>query len=189
MAALDADDRAAAKVPLGRRRIALWVSAVAATAVLLLLLGSAASRGRDATSSIAALVAHASLDLGSAGSFASSDPVELGSWLESRLGYRVEVPIIARAVLVGGRVTELNRVPTAAIRYTMQGRHLTYFAVPSTATLGTEFETDRVTAVSVGQLNVATWTEAGEARAVVSPMDESEVIAVAKECRRNAIGP
>ncbi len=187
-AALDAEDRAAAKASVRGRWIAPWTAAIAAAAVILLLLGNVASRGRNEPSSIATLIAHASFDPGSADSFASSDPVELGFWLESQVRYHVDVPTIADAVLLGGHVAELNRVRTAVMTYTLQGRHLTYFAMPSAAVLGTQINTDQVTAVSVGELNVATWTEAGAARAVVSPMDQWEVVAVAKECRRNAIG-
>jgi anti-sigma factor RsiW len=104
------------------------------------------------------------------------------------MGYHIDVPAISNAVLIGGRVVDLNHLPAAAVIYTMHGKQLTYFAMPTANLLGTTISNDRVRAVSSGGFNVATWTEAGAARAVVAAMDEKEVVAVARECRQKAAG-
>jgi len=137
---------------------------------------------------VAPLVDQASVGHSSTGILASSDPVQLGSWLESQLGYHVDVPAISNAVLMGGRVTALNQAPAAAVMYTMHGKQLTYFAAPTANLLGTTISNTNVRTVSSGRFNVATWSEARGARAVVAAMDEKEVTAVARECRQKAAG-
>ena len=192
LAALDTEDRAAAAIAAvrnQRRRILGWGSMVAAAAVILLFV-SIPRRSTDVPThnAVAPLVDQASIGLRSTGALESSDPAQLGSWLESQMGYHIDVPAISNAVLIGGRVVDLNHVPAAAVIYTMHGKQLTYFAMPTADLLGTTISNDRVRTVSSGGFNVATWTEAGAARAVVAAMDEKEVVAVARECRQKAAG-
>ncbi len=192
LAALDTEDRAAAAIAAvrnQRRRILGWGSMVAAAAVILLFV-SIPRRSTDVPThnAVAPLVDQASIGLRSTGTLESSDPAQLGSWLESQMGYHIDVPAISNAVLIGGRVVNLNHVPAAAVIYTMHGKQLTYFAMPTADLLGTTISNDRVRTVSSGGFNVATWTEAGAARAVVAAMDEKKVVAVARECRQKAAG-
>ena len=188
--ALDAEDRAAVAAARNpRRRPLTWGFMVAAAAAILLLVTIPMRSTDFATrNAVAPLVDQASIGPWSTESLASSDPVQLGAWLESQIGYHVDVPAISNAVLMGGRVTDLNHAPAAAVIYTMHGKQLTYFAVPTANLLGTTISNARVRTVSSGGFNVATWSEAGAARAVVAAMDEKEVTAVARECRRKAAG-
>jgi anti-sigma factor RsiW len=191
MAALDAEDRAAAAIAAVRNQrwhILGWGSMVAAAAVILLVVSIPTRSTDPIQNAVAPLVDQASIGLRSTGALESSDPAQLGSWLESQMGYHIDVPAISNAVLIGGRVVDLNHLPAAAVIYTMHGKQLTYFAMPTANLLGTTISNDRVRAVSSGGFNVATWTEAGAARAVVAAMDEKEVVAVARECRQKAAG-
>ena len=190
LATLDAEDRATAitAAPDYHRRILGWGSLVAAAAIVLLLMSILKPTGLPTQNAVAPLVNQASMGLSSTGALASSDPDQLGTWLESQMGYHVDVPAISNAVLLGGKVADLNHVPAAAVMYTMHGKQLTYFAVSTANLLGTTVSNDRVRTVSSGGYNVATWSEAGAARAVVAAMDETEVVAVARECRRKAAG-
>jgi anti-sigma factor RsiW len=161
---------------------------VAAAAIILLLMSIPRLTDLPTRNAVAPLLDQATIGLSSTGALASSDPDQLGTWLESQIGYHIDVPVISNAVLMGGRVADLNHTPTAAVMYTMHGRQLTYFAMPNAIVLGTIISDGGVRSVSSGEFNVATWTESGAARAVVAAMDEKEVVAIANECRRKAAG-
>jgi anti-sigma factor RsiW len=154
-------------------------------ALILLLFRIPDVANRDA---MASLVDQATLHLDGKGSFASTDPAELESWLEARIGYPISVPAIENAVLVGGRVAELDKVPSAALLYTIGGADLTYFALPASSGIGSDIPPDTIRSVSTGGFNMAVWTEADGPRAVVSAMDKEKVVVVARECKRNATG-
>ncbi|UCD23610.1 MAG: hypothetical protein JSW51_11285 [Gemmatimonadota bacterium] len=188
LAALDAEDRAAPLALRGRRHPALWATALAAATLVLLLARVPDSADSDATNAIASLADQAVLDLGGTGSLESSDPAELGSWLATQMGYHVDIPSIEHAVLLGGRVTKLNEAPSVAVLYRMGGERLTYFALPADNGLGSNIPTNGVRSASTAGLNMAMWYEAGGARVIVSAMDEKDVVAVARECKRTAAG-
>jgi anti-sigma factor RsiW len=160
----------------------------AVAAILLVVTIPTRSTDFPTQSAVAPLVTQATMGLSSPDALASSDPEQLSSWLESQMGYPIEVPAIANAILMGARVAELNHTLAAAVMYTIHGRQLTYFAMPRAVLLGNMISGGGVRSVSAGEFNVATWTESGAARAVVAAMDENDVVAVAKECRRKAAG-
>ncbi len=186
-AALEVEAVPTAPPPEAKRRFAWKLvagigSLVAAAAVLVLAVTLPGSMGHVAQP----LVQQALVGLSTEGTMSSSDTEELEDWLESKVGYRVEIPVISDAVLVGGRVADLGGIRTAVVTYVLRGRPLTYFAMPSAEVLGSRITHEDVETVSSNGYHVATWMERGAARAVVAPLPRNELAAVAEECKRMA---
>jgi anti-sigma factor RsiW len=116
----------------------------------------------------------------------SSQATEVERWLESRVGYRVDVPLISEAHLKGGLVLDDHGVATAAVTYRLHGKPLTYLAVPTARIMGRPVDNADIEMTTVDGLIVATWTERGTARAVMAPIPEGELATVARECKKNA---
>lgn len=119
-------------------------------------------------------------------SITSTDPKKLGEWLESRVGYRVHIPAIPRASLLGGRIATVGNQQGAAVIYTIDGNRMTYFAMGPGQSIGTEVEGQKIETISSGEHQIAFWTHLGAGRAVVAVMSPAELAAVAEECRRQA---
>lgn len=119
-------------------------------------------------------------------SLSSSNGDEVGEWLQLHVGYAVEVPRIAGASLVGGRIAVLDGASAAAVAYTMHGQPLTYVALPTASAMSQSIAEDNVRTESANGYNVAIWRELGLLRAVVSPMSSREVSSVAYQCKRKA---
>lgn len=168
----------------GRRRIHLFAGGgaglVAATLVLLLLSG-------PITDPLAQpLAREARLGLARPVAVSSPDAEVLAGWLRSQLGYRVDVPTIAEAEVVGATVTDLDGVRGAAVVYRHVGGSLTYFALPPGAVMGRQIR-GGVTAAAAGGFQIALWTEQGATRAVAASMPREAVLRVAEACRNEAV--
>lgn len=165
----------------GRRRIGFFAGAgatVAAAAVVLALMSV-----QQGDSLAQPLAQEARLGLAKAAAMESSDRAALVEWLESAVGYRVEIPAISDAELVGATVAELGDVKSAAVVYEYRGAPLTYFALPAGDVMGRPVPGGGVTTAAVNGYEVALWTEQGAARAVVASMPRQAVLRVAEECR------
>lgn len=157
-----------------------WITLAAAAVAILFAVNIA----RSPRSVASPLVDQALVGLSDSGSMTNSDPVALGQWLESHVGHHVEVPQIANASLMGARVATMNGVQAVAVTYSLRGKELTYFAMPSTDVMGAAVMNERVRTTSSRGFNVATWTEQGAARAVVAQINKRQLAAVAKQCKR-----
>jgi len=113
----------------------------------------------------------------------SSDPGNVGRWLESRLGYEVEIPSIPGARLTGGRVVTMDGENLAAVTYVVGGTPLVYFAIPTGTLPGWEVSDRTAQTARIGRYHVATWIVNGAGSAIVAPMPKRDVQAVAEECR------
>lgn len=182
MASLDAADRTNARPRRSWRTLAWTGFAVAAAAATVVLAVLGADRGLTRP-----LVQHATVGLAAEKTLVTSDPLQLGTWFYTQLGYSVQIPAISHADLIGGSVVDLRGIPTAAVAYQLHGNQLTYFALETTEESG-GLTSEDVNTVSAHGFHVATWTELGSLRAVVAAMDEKEVAAVAEECKRSATG-
>ena len=179
LAALDAEDRANSKVvPIASRirwrLVGGGVLAAAAAAIILTI-----SRPDVAAS----LVQEHLRALTPDGAYEGSDLVAAANWLESQIGYPVDIPDIAEARLTGARVATIGSVRAAAVVYQLHGQRLTYLAMPEDTP---PIESDDVTTMASSGYHVAVWTESGGPRAVVAAMSEDEIAAVAEECKRKA---
>lgn len=61
----------------------------------------------------------------------SSDPARVAGWLEASLGYRVEVPAVPGATLLGARRCNVAGVPSAHLLYRVGDHPLTVVIPPS----------------------------------------------------------
>ena len=171
--------------PSRRHRVGLFAAGgatlAAATVVLALL-------GKPAGESLAPpLAREARLGLAKVVAIESSDTAALVEWLQSEVGYQVDIPAISHAELVGATVAELGDVRGAAVVYEYRGTPLTYFALPAWDVLGQPVP-DGLTATAANGYEVALWTEQGAARAVAASMPRQAVLQVAEECRGKAVG-
>jgi hypothetical protein len=155
---------------------------LAAAAVALLFAGNLARESEDVA---APLVDQALVGLSGSGSLISSDAAILARWLEAQVGHPVDVPQIANASLKGARIATMNGVDAVAVSYLMDGKELTYFAMPSAEIMGEAVTNMQVRTTSAGGFNVATWTEQGAARALVAQMNGRRLEVVAKQCKRS----
>lgn len=117
----------------------------------------------------------------------TSDPRELRQWFATRIPYSVDIPQIDDAVLLGGRVADLEGLPTAAVEYLFHDQPVTYFALSSGSVMGTDVDWDRIVARSADGYELAVWQEAGLARAVVAAMPRRDLMRFAEECREKAL--
>lgn len=180
--ALDREDRAA-DGPITAGRIA-GIGGLAVAAALAGLIFTGPRRHTDPDSAITSAVAPAGLP--TLGQIESGDASHIRRWLESQVGYSVEVPDITDARLTGARIVSTDGSAAAAVTYTLHGQPLTYLALPGARVLGRLVSHESVETMSVDGYNVATWTEKGAARAVMAPISRREVAAVARECKRKA---
>lgn len=114
-----------------RRRLLRKVTAAAAAGVLLTGLWAGWPGGLD--SALAADVERHHLKAFSRLSpceFESSNPTEVEAWLEERVGYRVRVPEVPGAVLLGARRCRLAGVMVATILYRHGEDALTLYLPP-----------------------------------------------------------
>lgn len=179
LAALDAEDRANSKVvPIASRirwrLVGGGVLAAAAAAIILTI-----SRPDEG----AIFVQEHLRALTPDGAYEGSDLVAAANWLESQIGYAVDLPDIAEATLTGARVATIGSVRGAAVVYLLHGQRLTYLAMPEDTP---PIESDDVTTMASSGYHVAVWTESGGPRAVVAAMSEDEIAAVAEECKQKA---
>ena len=128
------------------------------------------------------LAREAQLGLARVAAVESSDTVSLVEWLQSEVGYQVDIPAISDAELVGATVAELGDVRGAAVVYQYRGAPLTYFALPAGDVMGRPVP-DGLTAAAANGYEVALWTERGATRAIAAPMPRQAVLQVAEECR------
>ena len=142
---------------------------------------------QDAPEFARPLVEQVMVALSNETSITSTDPKQLGEWLESRVGYHVHIPEISRARLLGGRIATVGNTQSAAVIYTIDGNRLTYFAMGPGQSMGAEVEGQDIEMISSGEHQIAFWTELGAGRAVVAVMPPSDLAAVAEECRRQAL--
>ncbi len=182
LAALDAEDRANSKVvPIASRirwrLVGGGVLAAAAAAIILTI--SRPDEGAVAAS----FVQEHMRALTPGGAYEGSDLVAAANWLESQIGYPVDLPDIAEATLTGARVATIGSVRAAAVVYLLHGQRLTYLAMPEDTP---PIDSDDVTTMASSGYHVAVWTESGGPRAVVAAMPEDEIAAVAEECKRKA---
>jgi anti-sigma factor RsiW len=186
IAALDAEDRARIPTPRQPRRVWPlfgWGALAAAATVAILVVATPGHSPELARP----LVEQAIVGLATDQAMVNSNPARLGDWLQLQVGYDFEIPTISDASLIGGSVANLNGVRTAAVRYELNGEQLTYFAMPTAEVLGSALTNEDVSTVSSDGYHIATWVESGNARALVSALDEKQVTAVAEECRKKAI--
>jgi anti-sigma factor RsiW len=162
-----------------RRRISFFAggATLATATVALALLGTPAS-----DSLAPPLAREAQLGLAKVVAIESADTAALVEWLQSEVGYQVDIPAISNAELVGATVAELGDVRGAAVVYQYRGASLTYFALPAGELLGRPVPTG-LTAATANGYEVALWTEQGAARAVAASMPRQAVLQVAEECR------
>jgi anti-sigma factor RsiW len=131
-------------------------------------------------------LATALVDLQTVAELSSAEASLVQRWLETRVGYPVEVPNISGAVLDGGRVVSANGSKLAAVNFRLHGKPLTYIAMPTAEVMGSHIKNEFVETTSLNGYNVATWIERGTARAVIAPMPRRDVAAIARECKRKA---
>ncbi len=163
-----------------------WLLPVAGVAAMLIVVLQPITLPRPTLPASDTLLATALAGLPTTASLSSSNGDEVREWLQLRVGYAVEVPDIAGASIVGGRIAVIEGATAAAVAYTMHGKPLTYVAVPSESVLSARIAQDDVRTESANGYNVVVWRELGLVRAVVSPMSSDEVSSVANQCRRKA---
>ncbi|NIM51858.1 MAG: hypothetical protein GTO22_21870 [Gemmatimonadales bacterium] len=171
-----------------RRRLRFFAgggATVAAAAVMVFALLGAPAQDPLAQP----LAREAGIGLAKAAAIESSDTLALAAWLESEVGYRVDIPAITDAELVGATVADLGSVKGAAVVYDYHGAALTYFALPVGDVMGLPVPSDTLTTAAAGGYQVALWTEHGAARAVAAPMPRQAVLQVAEECRGKVVQP
>lgn len=114
----------------------------------------------------------------------SSDSAGVARWLEHQAGMPLNIPAIAGAKLMGGRVVRLDNQPVIGVVYHMHGIPLIYLAAGTMQIGGTTVDTSQTMVHMEGHgYQMAVWGEAGGARAIVAPMSSTEVHALALECR------
>ncbi len=179
---LDAEDGAQV---WPRRFTSLLTWGAYATAVTALIV--VATPSRTGPEFARPLVQHAVIGLDAEQALETADRAALRSWLQSQLGYAVEVPAISKASLLGGSVVHLSGIPTPAVTYNMGGELLTYFALPTAHFPGgTQALHGTSTQSTTRGYHIVTWKEFGEVRAVVGTVDPEDLLAVAEECQRKA---
>ncbi len=169
-----------------RRRLVF--AALAAVGIALAAVGVSQWGTWAATSALAeplAREARAGLEA-AAPALTSADADALEKWLEPQVGFRVEIPAIARASLMGGRVAVLDGARGVVLVYDLDGTRLTYFALPTRDAWSRGLTSEAVTPVSRNGYELAMWTERGATRALVAPMQRVAVLEVAEDCRRQS---
>ena len=159
----------------------LWAVPLAAAASLVLLAVTQFSSG-DALARPLAEAAQLESEL----TIATAVRPDIEAWLERTMGYRIEIPDIQDAALVGARVADIGGQRSAAVVYMTRGMPLTYFALPTDEVMGHKVSHRTVVAGRSAGYEVALWTEQGRARAVAAPLPRSEIMAIANECRSKA---
>lgn len=174
-----------AEVSRRRRRTALWALAGAAAAMAgwLLFHRPAPSAERMAQPFVEELLREMP-----EGIVSELDPRNLARWFAERLGHAVPVLEIPGAQLVGGRIAYIDGVRSAALHYRSWGMPLIYFVVPGTSLMGREIAEEEVVTLSSRGFEVVVWREPGAVHAVAAPLERSELVAIAQECRRKLRG-
>lgn len=174
----------AAERPAQRR--GWWVAAgLAAAATLAIGIGLRGPGGDDLAMPF---VAEAARVLTPPATFQSSDASEIESWLQVQVGTEVQLPDIADATLMGGRVVNVAGIRTPAAVYDLRGTPLTYFAVPSAEVAGFSASPGSdLMAASADGFEVMVWGEPNGLRAVAARMPRAEIRTIADECRTKAL--
>lgn len=115
---------------------------------------------------------------------AGADPAAMARWFAEQMGREIPVMDIPGAELMGGRITRVGNVQSAALRYRMHGLPLTYIVVPGEQVMDQTVADGEVIALASRGLEVVIWGEPGAAHVVVAPMPREELKAIAEECRR-----
>lgn len=181
-------------VSVRRRRAtrARWLGGggVLAAAVLLILFVARSPHARVPEAVIRPLVAQAAPRSTTAANgvdaVTTSNAPVLRRWFAERVPYRVDVPQIDGAVLVGGRVVDLAGSRTAAMEYRFHDRPLIFLALPTARVMGRAVDGEEIAAGSSEGYQVAVWVDHGFARAVVAPLPRSAVVGFAAACRAKA---
>jgi anti-sigma factor RsiW len=160
-----------------------WL-AVAVTATAFAVVGHQQSRTGDVLAAPLARIARSQLELST--SVNATDIRVVEKWIERQIGYRVEVPDIANASLVGARISNVGGQKSALVVYLSRGMPVTYFALPTSTVMGRPVSEQSVLAGRSDGYEVAMWTERGKARAIAAPMTRPEVLEIAQECRSKA---
>lgn len=168
-----------------RRRHVRFLTAAGATAAITAVLVLVSGLGGSTPARH--LAREAQRGLAKAAAMESSDSAALAQWLESVVGYGVEIPAITGARLVGASVADLGGVRGAAVVYRYRTTELTYFALPGVDVVGRSVPEGGVTGGEAYGYEVALWIERGTARAVAASMPREFVLDVAEECRRKAV--
>lgn len=167
-----------------RRMFGTWAGAGAvalAATLVILVLGRRPDMRRMAAPFATAARATDSASL----AMPTNSPAALDAWFSATLGGNVNVPAIAGAELVGGKIETISGRPAAVALYRMHGDPLTWIAVPDSAGGAGVMGRDIRMAETDG-LRVALWREPGGLRAVAAAMPQNDVMAVATECRARA---
>jgi mycothiol system anti-sigma-R factor len=127
----------------------------------------------------------------------TSDSPRLDAWLESRLGFPVNLPSLARRPerLIGGRVSSLAETPAAYVRYERDGEPISLFATRR-GTFTRRGWTERhingaeVYVTSLRGVALAWWEEEGTSTvyAAASRAGSEEVVDFALLCLESARG-
>ncbi|HEX9730150.1 MAG TPA: hypothetical protein VGA37_16770 [Gemmatimonadales bacterium] len=174
---------AATPVSAWRRRV--WIGPILAVAAVIAI--AVGLRTNDPTDMAKPFAAQASAALDPATGYRSNDASNVERWLAARTGERVTIPDIADAQLVGGRVLEVAGQMTAAADFRLHGQSLTWFAVPSPEIGGRRVSDAGIMSASIREYHVAMWSEAGGVRVIAAPMPFDDVMAIAADCRMQAL--
>lgn len=161
------------------RRAAVLVGLAAAAALVLVLVRPPGSTDRLAQP----FVEEALRDM-PAEAPVGADLDQTERWFAERLGREIPVMEIPEATLMGGRITRVGEVPSAALRYQMDGTPLTYVVVPGQRVMDRPIEDGEVIAVASRGLEVVIWGEPGATHVVVASLPREKLKAIAEECRR-----
>lgn len=188
LAAIDAElgERSPGQPRVRRRR---WIaSGLAAAAVALVAIWLSRPDATNTAHQAAILLAQTAHDSVAADQLMASDEATpLRSWLASRVGSSFEIPDIPDAQLTGGRVTQLDGVSTAAIRYQYRGMELVYFMIPASAVSRRMPDDDDLWSFTANGFELVLWREGATTRAVMAPMPRAELEAIAEQCRSKAM--
>jgi anti-sigma factor RsiW len=157
---------------------------VAAAAALVLLIPGPV----DPLDVVSSFVAQAIEEEPASQSMVTAEAAPLEQWLASQMGESIHVPIIPDAELVAGELASVDGMPSAAVRYRVRGKELTYFALPAGKTIARmTVEDNEMVTLTSGDYEVVVWGEDGSARVLVASLPRDELQAIAVHCRMKRI--
>ncbi len=112
---------------------------------------------------------------------------QLQSWFATNTGHSFDIPDIPDARLTRGRVTTLDGMVAAVVDYDLGGTELTYFMIPSEEIMRNRSTQDGLVSLSTDGYQVVLWQEGQTSRALVSPIAQSRIRAIAEHCRNKSL--
>ena len=112
-----------------------------------------------------------------------SDPVMLARWFEENYGNTIHIPEIPETSLMGGGITNVDGVRSAAINFMKGGQGMTFYIVPAGIVMEHDVSSEEMMETEMDGMPAVVWGWGESARVLVSSsMSPADLMDVAKIC-------